>query len=294
MSLVVVPVVVLAGCGRQPGAHDTPSDAPGQTASETPPRIVALLPFAADQLIEMGVRPAGVPALRGDVPAAWGDCPTIAIDHTAGPNIEQIIAARPDVVVTSSVYAAFNPAIERATHARVVVMDVESVDDIGRHVRTLGELCGRGEAGERLASELESVHAGTDAAGAKVRTLAVFGTPHAFYAFLPDSYLGDVIARCGGELITSDLESHPVFRGMAPLSMEAVMQRDPDLLVVVFHGSEGSARAMLEANPLWAGLRCVRDGHVAFLRDDLYAMRPGSEAPRAFAEIGGIIDGARP
>jgi len=268
-------------------APDARSDAP-PPVRESPARVAALLPFAADQLTEMGSPPVAVPDLRGPPPAAWAGLPRVAMNHASGPNIEQLVAAAPDVVILSHVYAQFAPQIESITGARVVLMDVESLEDVERHLRTLGDLADRSQRAEEMIEALPARTASP--AGESVRTLAIFGTPHAFYAFLPDSYLGELIERAGGRLVTGGLQAHRVFRGMAPFSMEAAMDADPDLLIVVFHGPEESARAMLADNPLWANLRAVQSGQVAFLRDDLYAMRPGSELRRAAKEIEAIVE----
>jgi len=277
-------------------AATTPTDPQGRSdvsGSDAAPRVVALLPFAADQLLALDVRPVAVPALRGEPPSAWDGIERVAMDHSAGPNLEQLIAARPDIIVTSSVYAQFVPAMERATGARVEIMDIDSVASVARHLERLGELVDRPDRAAARAHELLSDLPDRQAEADPVRVLAVFGTPHAFYAVLPDSYLGDLVERAGGELVTRGLDDHPIYRGLAPLSMETVMHHDPEQLIVIFHGPEETARAMLERDPLWSGLSAVRSGGVAYLADDLYAMRPGSELDRAMAEIEGIINEAR-
>ncbi|MEO1585458.1 MAG: ABC transporter substrate-binding protein [Planctomycetota bacterium] len=289
--LMTASVIGAAGCDR---IERTASAESATTSSNSDPiRIAALLPFAADQLIEIGVTPVAVPLLRGDVPPSWDGIPTIAVDHSAGPNLEQLMASDPDVVITSSVYAQFLPAVEQSTGAEIVVMDVDSVADVSGHVARLGEISGRTDEAAALMSSLDDRMNSEPVDDESVRVLAVFGTPHAFYAFLPSSYLGDLIAHAGGTLVTEDMQSHGVFRGLAPLSMESVLDRDPDHLLVIFHGPEESARAMLKQDALWGQLAAVRDDQVTFLKDDLYAMRPGSELPRAIGEIREIMAEAR-
>ena len=287
--LVCFPLLMLACCDSVVSSSPTRPNA--KDISPAAPRIVALLPFAADQLLELGVKPVAVPKLRGVAPAAWEGIPTIALDHSAGPNLEQLMAAAPDIVITSGVYAQFLPAMEKSTRADVVVMDVESIDDVAGHIRRLGELTGKRAQATALI-EKNNARLGSKESG-DISVLAVFGTPHAFYAFLPDSYLGDIVEHCGGKMMTDDLQSHGVFRGLAPLSMEAVIERDPDQVLVVFHGPEESARAMLERDALWGKLDAVTQGRIAFLQDDLFAMRPGSELPRAIREIRTIIHGVK-
>jgi len=282
-------LLAAAGCDDNAGERvETVSE-----LASADPRVAVLLPFAADQLLQLGLRPVAVPGLAGEPPAEWRGIPTVAMDHSAGPNLEQLMASAPDVVITSSVYAQFVPAMEQSTAASVVVMDVNSIADVFTHIEQLGRLTGRHDEAQARVAEIEKQIAQSGEAAERVRVLAVFGTPHAFYAFLPSSYLGDLVRHAGGEMITGDLESHGVFRGLAPLSMEAVIDRDPDHLMVVFHGPEESARAMLEQDALWGGLSAVRNGHVTFLTDDLYAMRPGSELPRAINEIRAVIREAK-
>lgn len=290
-------VIALWACALLPstGCDGDAGGSAEQVSRQASPglRVAVLLPFAADQLLQLGVRPVAVPALDGEPPAEWRGIPTVALDHSAGPNLEQLMASAPDLVITSTTYAQFLPAIEKSTDAQVVVMDVNSIADVSSHIEELGRLTGHEDEAQARVVEIKKQMVGLEDADEPVRVLAVFGTPHAFYAFLPSSYLGDLVAHAGGEMITGDLESHGVFRGLAPLSMEAVIDRDPDHLLVVFHGPEESARAMLERDALWGGLSAVRDEHVTFLTDDLYAMRPGSELPRAVKEIRAVIDEAR-
>jgi len=165
----------LVGCDRK--ANPSVSIETVASSESKPLRIVALLPFAADQLLELGITPVAVPKLREDIPPAWDGIPTIAVEHSAGPNLEQLMAADPDIVITSSVYAQFLPMIERSTDARIVLMDVDSVAHVIAHIETLGELSGHTDAAtsriESLASQLEQ----TDNDAPKVEVLAIFGTP---------------------------------------------------------------------------------------------------------------------
>lgn len=299
-------LALLPACEEQaPAPETTPTEASKTTTWLAPssdeeateaPRVAALLPFAADQLIELGVMPVLVPALRGGQPEAWQGIEMGALDHSTGPNIEQLIAADPDVVIMSAVYTQFVPQIEATTDARVITMDADTLEDIRTHTRTIGELVGKPNLADQWVESfdgtLEAIESG--AQSEPVSVLAVFGTPQAFYAFLPDSYLGNLVSHAGGELVTSDMPEHAVFRGLAPLSMEAVVQKDPDVLLVVFHGPEQAARAMLDRDPLWSQLSAVKGDHIAMLADDLYAMRSGSEATKALRNVRDAINGARP
>ncbi|MEC8770595.1 MAG: ABC transporter substrate-binding protein [Planctomycetota bacterium] len=249
------------------------------------PRIVALMPFAADQLLEMGVTPVGVPSLRGPMPHAWHGIPTIQLDHSVGPNLEQLLACQPDVIVTPSTYLQFVDVISDMTKAEVVVMDVASIADVFQNIRELGQMANVPLVAEQLCSSVQSSLNQKASLKEPIDVLAIFGTPHSFFAFLPNSYLGDLVRYAGGTVGPDGLGEHRVYKGLAPLTMESVVEFDPDALLVLFHGPEESSRAMFENDPLWSDLRAIRQGHVKYISDDLYAMRPGSDLQGAIAEI---------
>ncbi|MCH2134655.1 MAG: ABC transporter substrate-binding protein [Phycisphaerales bacterium] len=294
MIVILLTAFVLVQVKGRDDGPLSPSSAIAEVSAVHSPavRIATLLPFAADQLIAMGVTPVCVPGLRGQAPAEWENIPTVQLDHSAGPNLEQLIAVSPDYIVTGSVYAQFMPKIESITEAKIIMMDVDSVASIMEHVSTLGEISGRTAESKALVAELESdIDAPASVQeGEQIDVLAIFGTPHSFYAVLPDSYLGDLVSHAGGRMGPEGLESHRIYRGLAPLSMETVIEFDPDLLLVLFHGPEDSSRAMFEGDPLWGSLRAVHDGRVFFLADDLYAMRPGSRVREAMSEIRGYVE----
>src|SRR6056297_1519826 len=76
-------LIFLTACEEQADPAATPSTSTTSTQQAAPldpqpasepadtPRVAALLPFAADQLIALGVQPVLVPALRGCQPEAW-------------------------------------------------------------------------------------------------------------------------------------------------------------------------------------------------------------------------------
>tara|TARA_Y100000589_G_C27075009_1_gene597079 strand:+ start:101 stop:1141 length:1041 start_codon:yes stop_codon:yes gene_type:complete len=254
-------------------------------------RIATLLPFAADQLIAMGVTPVCVPGLRGVTPEVWSGIPTVQLDHSAGPNLEQLIAVEPDYIVTGSTYAQFMPHIASVTKAEIVMMDVESIDSVFEHINTLGEICSRPQESQQVILDIKSrlMPPVSSGQGEPIKVLAIFGTPHSFYAFMPDTYLGDLVAHSGGQIGPEGLVSHKVYKGLAPLSMETVVEYNPDLLLVLFHGPEDTSRAMFEGDPLWSSLTAVNENRMFFLADDIYAMRPGSQMDLAMTQVNGYI-----
>jgi iron complex transport system substrate-binding protein len=277
-----------------PATDDAVLDDMGRSVviPSTPKRIVALVPFAADMLLDLGVTPVAVPAIRGGGPSTWDGLPTVAVDHSAGPSIEQVVAANPDLVIATSAYAQFLPTLEASVKAPVLVLDINRLDDVARHLRTLGRVTGTLAKAEEIAASVE--HAAASQATAMrgkdpTRVLAIFGTPHAFFGFLPDSYMGDLVQRSSGELVTKGLNSHKVFKGLTPLSMEAIVAKEPEVVLVVFHGAPETARAMLARDPAWGKLAAVKNDRVHILTEDHFIMHPGRSPVAALAMIAKAI-----
>jgi iron complex transport system substrate-binding protein len=257
-----------------------------------PKRIVALVPFAADMLLDLGIRPALVPEIRGGGPDTWADIPTVSVDHSAGPSIEQIVAAAPDLVIATSAFAQFLPTIESAVRAPIIVLDVNRLDDVSRHLRTLGAITGKAEKAEDLAGRIDRAASELPIkpeSASPTKVLAIFGTPHAFYGFLPDTYMGDLVRRAGGQLVTEGLVSHKIFKGLTPLSMEAIVAQKPEVVLVVFHGSPETARAMLARDEAWNRLPAVKSGRIHIFNEDNYVMHPGRNAEASLARIAEAI-----
>lgn len=259
---------------------------------KNPVRIAAIVPFAADMLLDLGVTPVVVPAIRGGGPETWRNIPTVAVDHSAGPSIEQIVAADPDLIIVTSAYAQFLPTIEASVEAPVLVLDIDRLDDVARHLRTLGAMTGTTVRAEELAAGVEHAAAAQSTATRgehPTRVLAIFGTPHAFFGFLPDTYMGDLVKRSSGQMVTEGLVSHKVFKGLTPLSMEAIVAKDPEVVLVVFHGSPDTARAMLARDPAWNRLAAVKNDRVHILTEDYFVMHPGRSPEKALAMIAQAI-----
>lgn len=291
--LLFAPVLalVLAGCGE--GAGERPSARSMMVTDRTgeevevfghPERIAALAPFAVEMLLDLGVEPVLRASVRGETPEAWASIPELPISHGAGPEMERLVASRPDLVILPEPFAHFASSVRSATGAPVLVLDVRTLDEAQQMLEVLGMLTGRGEQAFDRAGELErrTREIAADVPGDGPGVFALFGTPDAFYAFLPESYLGDLASQLGATLVTEGLPEDRSFGGFAQFSLETVVSRDPDALLIVTHG--GVADGVIERlrrDPAWRGLRAVREGRVGVLSDDLFVLRPGASPAEA-------------
>lgn len=283
--------LVVAGCGEGPGERvsDRSMMVTDRTGREVeifgkPERIAALAPFAVEMLQDLGVEPVLRASVRGETPEAWDSIPELPISHGAGPEMERLVASRPELVILPEPFAHFAESVRSATGAPVLVLDVRTLDEARLMLEVLGVLTGRMDRALELSQELErrTRAIAADVPGDGPGVFALFGTPDAFYAFLPESYLGDLASRLGATLVTEGLPEDRSFGGFAQFSLETVVSRDPDALLIVTHG--GVADGVIERlrrDPAWRGLRAVREGRVGVLSDDLFVLRPGASPAEA-------------
>lgn len=268
-----------------------------------PERLAVTSAFMVELTMACGYRPVARPDIPPEYiyPLEAHDIPSFGVSHSAGPNLEQLAVAQPDLIISSPTYSQFIPSIEQTLGVPVLVHDVASVDGIIQKIRDYGNLVGCEEKAEVAAQDLvgriETLQEGLPETTPKV--FAIFGTSQSFLGFMPNSYLGDMIGLLGGQLITEGSPPYVSSRTGAanpkytPFSMEKVVESDPDVILVVRHGAPSEARegnfASLFDSPAWSGLRAVEEGHVYELSEWLFLRYPGPRVVLAMEQLRSIL-----
>ncbi|MDE2816098.1 MAG: ABC transporter substrate-binding protein [Chloroflexota bacterium] len=262
-----------------------------------PLRIAVTDAWMVELLMACGHTPVARPQIPDEhiYPAAAKDIPEIAISHSAGPNLEQLAAVQPDIVLTSSTFGRFAGPIAAALRIPVLIFNVNSIEGILEKMDTLGTLAGCEDEAQNAKSELEEriAEQQQDLPDEGPVVFGVFGTSESFLAFTGQSYLGNMVEHLRGRLTT---EGDPpyMYRGIpdpayTPFSLEIVVERDPDVILVVRHGGPSEAREgnfdSLYANPAWAGLRAVQEERIYELSEWLYMQYPGPRVIQAMEEL---------
>ena len=273
-------VLCLLGCGAA-GAQETRTvtDQTGRTV-RVPARIervVSLAPNVTEILYALGVedRLVGVTHQCNFPPAAAAKP---KVGDTLNPSLETLISLRPDLVIGTA-EGNRRETIELLERARIPLYGTHArtVSDIFVSIRQLASLMGVPEAGERLATELEARLTGLE------RRLTGASRPRVLVAIWldplitagGDTFLNDVLRRAGAESVTASLsESWP------RLSLEAVIESNPDYLVLPRLHSLQARLDDLRSRPAWRNVRAVEAGRIVWLDEAL--LRPG---PRIVAAI---------
>ena len=281
-SLVVgvVVAIVLAVAGR-------PSAQRG-AATSAPRRIVSLVPATTEMLFGMGAgsRLIGVGSYDR-FPPEVSKLPRLG--GLLDPNIEQLIALRPDLVIVYDTQTDLRQRLERANIPmwgyRLTVLP-----DVTTTVRALGERVGLSTQAGTLASNIDAQLRAVQARVAgrpRPRTLLLFGREPGSLRGINASggygFLHDLVELAGGSDVLSDLKQAAV-----PMSSEMVLTRAPEVIIELHYGGEEWPQSRLDAERrVWSALPsvpAVRNGRVALLTGDEFVV-PGPRVVQAAEQL---------
>ena len=247
------------------------------TLPRSPQRIVSLLPSLTETVCELGQchRLVGVDRYSNH-PAS-----VRALPQTGGgvdPNIEAIVALRPDVVLAATSSRGV-PRLE-SFGLKVLALEPRTTRDAQRVMGVLGQVLEVPDA-DRIWRAIDAgVSAAAQSLPATARSLRVYyEVSNGGYAAGPQSFIGELMDRLGVQnIITPELGPFP------RINPEYVVRANPDLIMIGKRNVAG-----LEQRPGWRGMRALREDRVCvFTADESDVLvRPGprmAEAARLMAK----------
>ena len=220
------------------------------TLTRPPQRIVSLLPSLTESVCALGAcaRLVGVDRYSND-PASVRKLPKVG--GGLDPNIEAIVALRPDVVLLATSSRA--SARLESLGLKVVALEPKNYADVRRVLDKIAQLLEVTDAPQVWHAIDAGVTAAAQSVPERVRNTRVYfevnGGPYAAGA---SSFIGETLARLGVRDIV------PAALGPFPkLNPEYVVRANPDLIMVGERSAQGLAQ-----RPGWAGIRAIRGQHV--------------------------------
>jgi ABC-type Fe3+-hydroxamate transport system substrate-binding protein len=202
------------------------------------------------------------------------------IGDTQTPNIERIIALRPDVVFvsTASQLEAFMQTLEQQNIA-VYVTDPKSIDGVAENLRTLGGLFGTESTANGLASGLQQRATAVDEnlKGRARPKVFVQISNEPLFTIGKDAFLTELVERAGGESVTREVPT-----GFPKLSKETASAMSPH--VIILSDSEDNR----EPNEVFRNSPAVKNGRVYRINADIIS-RPGPRLVDALEQIAGFL-----
>lgn len=255
---------------------------------EPPRRIVSLAPSLTEMACALGLEQnlVGVTTFC-DRPASVKGKPTVG--GPANPSLEAVLRLKPDLVLVDEEGIGSKLAKRlQKLGVKTVTFRGSRLDRLVPAIRKLGADLNVNKPAEQLARRIENALKASQKNAQPVRTLFVIW-PDPLIAAGTGSLLGDVMQQTGFISISRDGGS-----AYPRLSLEAVLSRNPDLIVV----GQGTnlERPMQRMIKHLSSLDAVKTGRVCMVSDALY--RPGPRIPEGIAELQRcrelLAGGARP
>lgn len=246
-------------------------------------RVASLVPATTELLFAIGAGSLVVGR------TTWCDWPAEAaraanLGDGIPPNVEAIVGVRPDLVVLYR-SARNGPAADRlrALGIPVVQLRTDSFDDLKRNAALLGEATGTSAGAAAMSARLQASLSEADRRGGprppRVLILAWDQPPMTIGR---GSFLHELVERAGGVNVFGDLAGAD-----APVSLEAIAERDPD---VVLTSSEAPAFA---SRPEWQVVRAVRARRFVHMAGSEFS-RPSPRAADAVRKLAAAFDSLGP
>jgi len=246
------------------------------TWAQPPQRIVSLLPSLSETVCELGRCQHIVGVDRySNYPASLRKLPQLG--GGLDPNIELIVALKPDVVLMAKSSRAGDRL--EALGLKVVALEPKSHKDVQRVMFKLGQLLEVPDTARIWRAIDAGVSAAAQSLPASVRGVKVyFEVNPGPYAASESSFIGETLARLGVQNIV------PARLGPFPkLNPEYIVRANPDLIMIGQRSADG-----LMSRPGWQGMRALREQRVCIFpaEEADVLVRPGprmAEAARLMA-----------
>jgi iron complex transport system substrate-binding protein len=250
------------------------------TFAQTPQRIVSLLPSLTESVCALGQcqRLVGVDRYS-DYPASVRSLPQLG--GGLDPNIESIVALKPDVVILATSSRA-GLRLE-SLGIKVVALEPKNHADVRRVLGKLGALLGIApeQGAERLWRSIDSgVAAAAQSLSAQAKkTRVYFEVNRGPYAAGESSFIGETLTRLGVKNVV------PAALGPFPLlNPEFVVRANPDVIMIGNRSMEAQV-----PYPGWSSIKAVREQRICVFtaEESEVLVRPGprmDEAARIMAK----------
>jgi iron complex transport system substrate-binding protein len=202
------------------------------------------------------------------------------VGDTMQPNIERIIALRPDLILvsTASQLETFTKQLDERGIA-VYVTDPHDLEGVLRSIKTVGELLGQEGQAETLVNSLRARAVAVEDAVKGLTPVTVFYqvSPSPLWTAGRRSWITDLIRRAGGKSVTAEVEGE-----WMRYSDEAALASHPDAIIMAssdsMSGDEMKVAPALEKSPAVLNKRVYR------INGD-YLSRPGPRLIEGLEQI---------
>ena len=288
--LLIMVIAAAAACaGTNPGPGTIIDDWGRQVHLDSvPTRIISHVPSITETIFALGLGDKLVAdSDYCDYPEAAKTKPKIGGYFT--PNIEEIIAMKPDFVLTDGYAPELITKLD-SLGIPIAVIDPKDINGVLKDIELLGNITGSQKKAAEIISDFEKR---VYSVMYKVAPLCYL--PSVFYVFDATdttkpwtagrgSFVNSLISMAGGHNVASGA-SDPWIQ----FNMEELVNSDPEIILVdSSHGSAAISPAQIEQLPGWRDLRAVKENHIYIIDGDL-VNRSGPRIVEGLEEMAKIL-----
>lgn len=198
------------------------------------------------------------------------------IGDTLNPNIENIIALRPQVVLvsTASQMETFSKTLEQQG-ITIFVTNPNRLEDIYKSIYQIGEIFGRNDKAREVVDGLKMRVAKIEAKTNNTKDVKVFVQidKNSLYTIGKDSFITDLITRAGGVSLTANVST-----AYPNISRETAFALNPDAIILTDSPDNN------EPNEVFRNSPAVKNGKVFKINADILS-RPAPRIVDALEQI---------
>jgi iron complex transport system substrate-binding protein len=265
------------------------------TIDKKPERVVVLV----NSILDLWYMAGGTAVARvtgtENVPPEAEDLEEVG--GTASPNVEKIVALKPDLVIMSSSRPEHRELKEIMEQSNISYLFVDYLlyEDFINYLDLFTRITGREDLFESSITEInnkvqDTANLVSEQQSPKV--LIISATSKRVQCELPTGITGDMVRILGAENIAAE---YSLAEGGTKIefSLERIVEKDPDVILITTAGDVEKAKSRIkediESNQAWAGLRAVKEGNVHYLPKDLYLYKPNARYPEAIENLAKIL-----
>lgn len=277
--VAVLPLFALAACGSpdtsaSEGPTRTVKHAMGETkVPQTPQRVVVLDTDKLDTMVSLGLAPVGAAqaAENQKWPAYLGSSlsATKPVGTLQAPNIEAIIALKPDLILGSKFrQAAFYDKLSKIAPT----VFTEKVGVTWKENFLLdAEAVGKKAEAAKLLSDYQTRAKAVGSKFGKLKVSIVRFMPTEIRMYGPQSFSGIVVGDAGIGRPEVQLLAAQEDKRFGKLSQENIAQADGDALFYSAYGmAAAETQAAVTGGPLWKNLGAVKSGNAHNVDDEVW------------------------
>ncbi|KMY51472.1 ABC transporter substrate-binding protein [Peribacillus loiseleuriae] len=247
---------------------------------DPPLRIVSLVQGDMEIVHSLGAEIVGRPTVSSEVlPKELADIEEVGTAHEA--DFEKIVSLKPDLIIGHAGLNMKDASTAEALGLKLFLTNSNSYETIIEVISMYGKILDRENEANEMIAEIEEKKSTiqTKPLNKKVKALIVYGTTDLFLAALPTSLSGNLLEIVGGENIASNLPGIDSYPDYAQLSMERVIEANPDVIYFITHGDPDAVKEKfkleLKSNPAWNKVNAFKHDNFNFLPYELFGTSPG-------------------